>query len=164
METTAVARWSNVRPSYTKHKAMSTEQPKTMWCLPRKIVDGQRITPALRNVQKALALYESQRLQAVNPDLRATYLANRAEAAELLGELYMMLWDRSGSAREKERLANAALLAVETGRQRALEDFHSLADTTVRKQRARWLRWTHSCQQSDIAWPLFWSSRTRQST
>ena len=42
----------------------------------------------------------------------------------------MTLWDRSESTREKERLANAALLAVETGRQRALEDFHSLADST----------------------------------
>ena len=40
METTAVARWSNVRLSCTKRKAMSTEQPKTMSCLPRKIVDA----------------------------------------------------------------------------------------------------------------------------
>ena len=88
----------------------------------------QQLGPALRNVQKALALYESQRLRAVNPDLRATYLANRAEAAELQGELYMTLWDRATSAREKERLANAALLAVESSRQRALEDFRSLAE------------------------------------
>ena len=64
----------------------------------------------------------------MNPDLRATYLANRADAAELLGELYMTSWDRAASVREKERLANAALLAVEAGRQRALEDFRSLAD------------------------------------
>jgi CHAT domain-containing protein len=89
----------------------------------------QQLTPALRDVQKALALYESQRLQAVNPDLRATYLANRAEAAELLGEIYMRLGERSANPREKERLSNAALLAVEAGRQRALEDFRSLADS-----------------------------------
>ena len=61
----------------------------------------QQLGPALRNVQKALALYESQRLRAVNPDLRATYLANRAEAAELQGELYMTLWDRATSARRE---------------------------------------------------------------
>jgi tetratricopeptide (TPR) repeat protein len=88
----------------------------------------QQIALALGNAQKAIALYESQRLRAVNPDLRATYLANRAEAAELLGELYMTSWDRAASAREKERLASAALLAVEAGRQRAMEDFRSLAD------------------------------------
>jgi CHAT domain-containing protein/tetratricopeptide (TPR) repeat protein len=91
----------------------------------------QQVPSALRNVQKALALHESQGVRAMNPDLRATYLANRAEAAELLGELYMTQWDRSGSAREKERLANATLLTVEAGRQRALEDFRSLADGTV---------------------------------
>jgi tetratricopeptide (TPR) repeat protein len=91
----------------------------------------QQVTAALRNAQKALALYESQRLQAVNPDLRATYLADRAEAAELLGELYVTLWDRSASAREKERLSTAALLIVETGRQRAVEDFRSLTDTAA---------------------------------
>ena len=45
----------------------------------------QQLTPALRNAQQAVSLHESQRLRAVNPDLRATYLANRSEAAELLG-------------------------------------------------------------------------------
>ena len=91
----------------------------------------QHIAPALRNAQRAVALYEQQRLRAVNPDLRATYLANRAEAAELLGELYMTSWDRAASTREKERLANAALLALEAGRQRAVEDFRSLADAST---------------------------------
>ena len=91
----------------------------------------QQLTSALRNAQKAVSLYESQRLRAVNPDLRATYLANRAEASELLGETYMTLWDRAPNAREKERLADTALLAVEVGRQRALEDFRSLADSTA---------------------------------
>ena len=90
----------------------------------------QQLTAALRHAQKAVALYESQRLGAVNPDLRATYLAHRADASELLGEIYMNLWERSSNAREKERLAQAALLAVEVGRQRALEDFRSIADGT----------------------------------
>ena len=39
----------------------------------------QQLTAALGNAQKALSLYESQRLRAVNPDLRATYLATRAK-------------------------------------------------------------------------------------
>ena len=89
------------------------------------------LASALRNSQKAVALYESQRLRAVNPDLRATYLAARAEAAELLGEIYMTLADRAPNARDDERLKHAALLAIETDRERALQDFRSLADRTA---------------------------------
>lgn len=90
----------------------------------------QALEAALRNVQKALSLYESQRLGAVNPDLRAVYVANRADAAELLGEIYMTLRDRAASLAEKQRLADTALLAVETSRQRAIEDFRNLAGGT----------------------------------
>jgi CHAT domain-containing protein/Tfp pilus assembly protein PilF len=82
---------------------------------------------ALRNAHKAVSLYESQRLGAVNPDLRATYLASRADAAALLGEIYMTLWDQSSSTTEQQRLSEAALLGLENSRQRALNDFRSLA-------------------------------------
>ena len=88
----------------------------------------RQLTPALRNVQKALALYESQRLRAVNPDLRATYLANRADATELLEDIYISMRDRTANPHEKQRLTSAALLAVEISRQRALADFRSVAD------------------------------------
>ena len=91
----------------------------------------QQLAAALRNAHKAAVLYESQRLRAVNPDLRATYLAARAEAAELLVEIYLMSADRAANARERQRLTEAALLAVETSRQRALQDFRSLADRTA---------------------------------
>ena len=89
----------------------------------------QQLALAQRNAQKAVSLHESQRLRAVNPDLRATYLANRAEAAELLVEIYMTLRERSSDPREKQRLAETSLLAVEVGRQRALAAFRSLADS-----------------------------------
>lgn len=88
----------------------------------------QQLSAALRNVQKALAIFESQRPGAINPDLRATYLANRAGATELLGDIYMSLRDRTANVREKQQLTGAALLAVEIGRQRALADFRSVAE------------------------------------
>jgi len=86
---------------------------------------------ALRNAQKAVSLYESQRLGAVNPDLRATYLGSRADAAALLGEIYLMMWDRTSNTAGKQRLSDAAILALENSRQRALNDFRSLAGSAA---------------------------------
>lgn len=84
---------------------------------------------ALEEVRKALSLYESQRLGATNPDLRATYLASRGAALELEGDLYMTLWERASNPTEKRRLSDLALLANDANRRRVLEDFRSLASS-----------------------------------
>lgn len=82
---------------------------------------------ALGHLQKALALYDAQRIRAVNPDLRATYIANRAAAYALQAELFMSLWERSENAAERTRLASSALGSAELIRTRALEDFRQFA-------------------------------------
>lgn len=82
---------------------------------------------ALRNVGKALSMFNSQRLRAVNPDLRATYVANRAAAYELQAGLYMSQWERAQGTADRNRFASAALSSVELLRQRALDDFRQFA-------------------------------------
>lgn len=81
---------------------------------------------ALRNVAKALSLYESQRLRAVNPDLRATYVSSRADAYSLQVELYMEMSEGSRGA-ERSRLQSAALASAESLRVHALNDFRQFA-------------------------------------
>ena len=86
-----------------------------------------QLDAALRDVNRAIALFNAQRIRAVNPDLRATYVANRAGAYELQGDLYMTLRERASTAAERERLGSAAVGSAELLRGRALEDFRQFA-------------------------------------
>ena len=86
-----------------------------------------RVDTALRHVGKALSLYNAQRIRAVNPDLRATYISNRAAAYELQADLNMTLWQRAATPKEKDRFAAAALGTAELLRTRALADFRQFA-------------------------------------
>lgn len=90
-----------------------------------------RYEAALQNVDKALALYESLRIRAINPDLRATYVSIRSAAFELRADLYMTLADRATTTAtataDKERLRSAALFSAESIRLRALDDFRESA-------------------------------------
>lgn len=90
-----------------------------------------RLNASIGNVQKALALFESQRLRTVNPDLRATYLGNRAAAYELQSDLYATLWQQAKDPAERARLQNRALSTLEVNRRQALEDFRELAHPLV---------------------------------
>ena len=90
-----------------------------------------RLDSALANVQKTLSLYDSQRLRTITPDLRATYVANRAAAFELQSELFMRLAEGAGSAKEKQRYQDRALLAYDANRHRMLEDFRDLAGSAI---------------------------------
>lgn len=89
--------------------------------------DAGRTASALGNVQKAIALQESQRLRAISPDLRATYIANRATAFELQSDLLIQLAKRTASAKERQKYLDSALLAYDDSRRRMLEDFRELA-------------------------------------
>jgi len=86
-----------------------------------------KLDSALANVQEALSLYESQRLRAINPDLRGSYLASRAEAFELEGDLFMSLSERARGAAERKRYEDQALLANEANRLRLMADFRDSA-------------------------------------
>jgi len=86
-----------------------------------------RFDSALVNVEKALKLFESQGLRAVNPDLRATYLSNRASTFELQGDLYATLWQKAATPEKKRSLQDLALVAFDANRQQLLEDFRELA-------------------------------------
>ena len=88
---------------------------------------GGQVDAALRDVGRAIALFTGQRIRAVNPDLRATYVANRTGAYELQADLYMTLRERAKNAAEQERLGSAALGSAELLRARALEDFRQFA-------------------------------------
>lgn len=88
-----------------------------------------RYESALRSVEKALALYESQRIRALNPDLRATYVSTRSAAYELQAEALMSLAERAPDAATKQRLQSSALLAAESLRVRALNDFREFAQS-----------------------------------
>ncbi len=90
-----------------------------------------RLDSALANVQKTLSLYDSQRLRTITPDLRATYVANRAEAFELQSELLMRLAESADNSQEKQRYQHRALLAYDAKRHRMLEDFRDLAGSAV---------------------------------
>ena len=95
---------------------------------------GDQIEAASRHVDKALSLYDAQRIRAVNPDLRATYISNRADAYELQADLYMTLWQRSSNPADKERLASSALGTAERLRTLALEDFRQFAQQPARQR------------------------------
>jgi CHAT domain-containing protein/tetratricopeptide (TPR) repeat protein len=83
----------------------------------------RNLRSALDLVQRAIALYESQRLGAVNPDLRAMYIATRADAYDLQAAIYMTLRDSAPDPAEQERMAMAALASMESLRLHAIEDF-----------------------------------------
>jgi CHAT domain-containing protein len=86
-----------------------------------------RIDAALQHVSKALSLYDAQRIRAVNPDLRATYISNRAAAYELQADLHMEQWVKATVRSEQDRFAAAALGTAERLRTLALEDFRQFA-------------------------------------
>lgn len=89
--------------------------------------DRGQLNASVANTEKALALFESQRLRAVNPDLRATYLGNRAAVFETQTDLYTTLWRQAADKKEKERLQNRALSTLAAKRQQVLDDFRELA-------------------------------------
>jgi CHAT domain-containing protein len=93
-----------------------------------------QIDSAVRYISHALSLYDKQRIRAVNPDLRATYISNRAAAYELQADLYMTLWQRASSQADKERLAASALGTAERLRTLALEDFRQFAQQPAQQQ------------------------------
>lgn len=92
-----------------------------------------QIDSAVRHIGKALSLYDEQRIRAVNPDLRATYISNRAAAYELQADLYMTLWQRSSTQADKGRLASSALGTAERLRTLALEDFRQFAERPAQR-------------------------------
>ena len=95
-----------------------------------------QIDSAIRHVGKALSLYDAQRIRAVNPDLRATYIANRAAAYELQADLYMTLWQRASDSANRARLASSALGTAERLRTLALEDFRQFAQQPAQQRDA----------------------------
>ncbi|MGH8308357.1 MAG: CHAT domain-containing protein [Steroidobacteraceae bacterium] len=93
---------------------------------------ADRTENALRNIRRALALFEAQRAGAMNPDLRASYLANRSTAYELQAEIYMTLADEARKQSDRDRLRLMALITAEARRTRALLDFQELARPDAR--------------------------------
>jgi CHAT domain-containing protein len=84
----------------------------------------RNLRSALDLVQRAIALYESQRLGAINPDLRAVYIATRGDAYDLQAAIYMTLRDDAKTdPAEKARMGMAALASMESLRLHAIEDF-----------------------------------------
>jgi len=89
-----------------------------------------KLEAAVSSLGKALALFDAQHLRALNPDLRATYLASRSEAFDLQADLYMKMAERQTTPVERRRLEQLALMTIETNRLAALEDFRELATRT----------------------------------
>jgi CHAT domain-containing protein/tetratricopeptide (TPR) repeat protein len=85
-----------------------------------------KLDSALDYIHQAVTLYGLQRLGAINPDMRATYVANRADTYDLQSTIYMSLRQRSSSRDEKDRMGLAALLGIESLRLGAIEDFRRL--------------------------------------
>jgi CHAT domain-containing protein/tetratricopeptide (TPR) repeat protein len=83
----------------------------------------RKLHSALDLVQRVTTLYGSQRLGATNPELRAVYIATRADAYELQAAIYMGLRDSSKDRAERERMGIAALASLESLRLHAIEDF-----------------------------------------
>ena len=83
----------------------------------------RNLRSALDLVQRAIALYEFQRLGAINPDLRAMYIATRADAYDLQAAIYMTLRDNAPDPEEKEGMGMTALGSMESLRLHAIEDF-----------------------------------------
>jgi CHAT domain-containing protein/Tfp pilus assembly protein PilF len=87
---------------------------------------ARNLQSALALVEQTISLYESQQLGTINPDLRATYIASRADAYDLQAAIYMSLRSDATDRDQKDRLGIAALASIESLRLRALEDFRRL--------------------------------------
>lgn len=87
---------------------------------------ARKLESALALVEQTIALYESQQLGTINPDLRATYIASRADAYDLQAAIYMALRSDATNRGQKDRMGIAALASIESLRLRALEDFRRL--------------------------------------
>lgn len=85
-----------------------------------------KLESALKYCDQAVALYGLQRLGTVNPDLRATYVANRAGTHELQSAIYMSLRQRAERGARQEDMGLAALLSIESLRLKTIEDFRAL--------------------------------------
>ena len=94
--------------------------------LAREDYKAHKLESALALVAQAIALYESQQLGTINPDLRATYVARRADAYDLQATIYMALRSNATDPNQKQRMGTAALESIESLRVRALEDFRRL--------------------------------------
>ena len=87
---------------------------------------ARKLESALALVEQTISLYESQQLGTINPDLRATYVASRADAYDLQAAIYMSLRSDATDRDRKDRMGIAALASIESLRLRALEDFRRL--------------------------------------
>ena len=120
------------------------------------------VDAALRDVGRAIALFSGQRIRAVNPDLRATYVANRAGAYELQGDLYMTLRERAKSAIEQERLGSAALSSAELLRgapSRISGSLHRLAQEREKQRAPTSMSSMRASPQNAMGWPGSWISK-----
>ena len=87
---------------------------------------ARRFDSALNFIDRAIALYGAQGPGAINPDLRATYIASRADSYELQASIYMSLREAATNREEKQRWGFAALASMESLRLSALDDFRRL--------------------------------------
>ena len=83
--------------------------------------DG-KLTDALRLLNQATARIEQVRERAVNPHLRASYLASQARAFEARTALLMKLAGRAPTEAERSAQVVAALLSADRVRARTLRD------------------------------------------
>jgi CHAT domain-containing protein len=80
------------------------------------------VADSLGLVEQAISRIERVRERAINPDMRARYLASRAEAFELRTGLLMRLAESASTADARARRVVQALLSVDDVRVRTLRD------------------------------------------
>ena len=85
-----------------------------------------KLESALQSVDQAVALYGLQKVGTINPDLRATYVASRADTYELQSAIYMSLRQRAERSDQRDQMGLAALLGIESLRLKTIEDFRGL--------------------------------------
>ena len=82
-----------------------------------------QLDDSLAYAERAIGIYERQRLFALNPDLRATYLAVRATTYDLQTEILLTKADRADDAGARDQWMERAVKAAERRRLRALAEF-----------------------------------------
>ncbi|MGH8240457.1 MAG: tetratricopeptide repeat protein, partial [Steroidobacteraceae bacterium] len=85
-----------------------------------------KLESALQYIAQAVELYGLQKVGTINPDLRATYVASRADTYELQSAIYMSLRQRAERRDQQDQMALAALLSIESLRLKTIEDFRGL--------------------------------------
>ncbi len=97
---------------------------------------ADKLESALKYIDQAVALYGLQRLGTINPDLRATYVASRADTYELQSAIYMSLRQHAERRDQQDQMGLAALLSIESLRLKTIEDFRGLRATSSNSEGA----------------------------